>query len=432
MKTVLKQYREKKRTAEEIAASIPDGSVLISDAALAQPIGLLESIGAHASANRYRNLTQHILLDSYPMPFYTGGGGYHAVSWFSSAGARRAVNEGLADVMPCYYRDMPRLVRQQPRIDAFCAAVGPMDRHGYFSLCTVGSYSEAALEKAEHIYLEVNDQMPRVLSAPIVHISRVDAFCEVSRPMVESQPPVIDEVSRTIGGLIAEEIPNGATLQLGIGAVPESVGMFLKNKHHLGIHTELFADSLVELLECGAADNSLKPIHRGRSVMTFAFGTRRVYDFIDDNPAVEVLGVDYVNNPAVIARHPNFISVNAALEVDFFGQVCAESIGTRHISGTGGQADYVRGATESEGGKSFIAFPSTAKGGEVSRIKATLSPGAIVTTSKNDVDYIVTEYGVAKLRGRSLSQRARALISIAHPRFRAELEHQAKAEHILI
>lgn len=434
MKSVLELYQEKKRTPQEIAAQIPDGSVVLCDAALSQPITLLNAIAAQAKAAGYRDLSQHILLDSYPMPFYAGDSfpAYHATSWFSSAGARNAVNAAQADIMPCYYRDMPQLIVQQERIDAFCATVSPMDKHGWFSLSTCGSFTVAAMEKAEHIYLEINDQLPHVMNAPIIHISQVDALYEESRALVESQPPAIDEVSRTIGGLIAEEVPNGATLQLGIGAVPEAVGIFLKDKRHLGIHTELFADSLVELLECGAADNSLKPIHKGKTVLTFAFGTQRVYDFLDDNHSVEVLPVDYVNNPAVIAQHPNFISVNAALEVDFFGQVCAESIGTRHVSGTGGQVDYVRGATQSEGGKSFIAFPSTAKGGEVSRIKATLTPGAIVTTSKNDVDYIVTEYGVAKLRGKSLSQRARALIAIAHPKFREELTAQAKKQNILI
>ena len=242
---------------------------------------------------------------------------------------------------------------------------------------------------------------------------------------------MVDEVSARIGGAIAAEVPDGATLQLGIGAVPDAVGMALKDKHDLGIHTELFTDSMMELIECGAVTNARKPIHRGKSVATFAFGSKRIYNYVDDNPAIEILPVDYVNDPKVIARHPDFISVNAAVEVDFFGQVCAESVGTRHVSGTGGQVDYVRGAVESDGGKSFIAFPSTAKGGEVSRIRPTLTPGSIVTTSKNDVDCIVTEYGIARLRGRTLSQRTRALIAVAHPKFRDELTFEAKKAGIL-
>lgn len=245
-------------------------------------------------------------------------------------------------------------------------------------------------------------------------------------------PAEIDTVSRTIGGLIAQEVRDGATLQLGIGAIPEAVGLALRDKHDLGIHTELFTDSMVELIECGAVTNEKKPIHTGRTVATLAFGSRRLYDYIDDNPAFEMLPVTYVNDPAVIARHPNFISVNSALEVDFYGQVCAESIGTRHISGSGGQLDYVRGAVMSEGGKSFIAFPSTAENGAVSRIRAALTAGASITTGKNDVDYIATEYGLARLRGKTLSQRTRALIAIAHPRFRDELTFAAKKQNILL
>ena len=210
------------------------------------------------------------------------------------------------------------------------------------------------------------------------------------------------------------------------------ITMALKAKHDLGIHTEMFTDSMVELIECGAVNNSKKQIHRGKTVTTFAFGSQRIYDYIDDNPAVEILPVEYVNDPDVICQNDNMISINAAVEVDLFGQVCAESVGTKHMSGSGGQIDYVRGACQSRGGKSFIAFTSTAKGGTISKIKSILTPGAVVTTSKNDVDYIVTEYGVAHLRGRSLGERARQLIAIAHPDFRDELTFEAKKRGIMI
>ena len=208
--------------------------------------------------------------------------------------------------------------------------------------------------------------------------------------------------------------------------------MALKSKHDLGIHTEMFTDSMVELIECGAVNNSKKQIHRGKSVTTFAYGSQRIYDYIDDNPAIELLPVDYVNNPEVICQNDNMISINAALEVDLWGQVCAESVGTKHMSGSGGQIDYVRGACQSKGGKSFIAFSSTAKGGTISKIKPILTPGAVCTTSKNDVDYIVTEYGIAHLRGKSLGERARQLIAIAHPDFRDELRFEAKKRGIMI
>lgn len=427
-------YQEKRMTPEEIAAQLQPGWSCCTDIAAAIPTGILESLAACAESGDRGGCTLHTMLDLTPLACLgpEAAQTITPVSWFSGGGLRNAVNEGRGDIMPCYYRDMPGLFRDYVEVDAFLAAVSPMDKHGWFSTGATGSNSLDLIRKAKRIYLEVNPRMPRALSAPAIHISQVTALCENDIPLPVLPSAEIDDISRTIGGLIAEEVPDGATLQLGIGAVPEAVGLALKDKHDLGIHTELFTDSMVELIERGAVTNDKKPLNRGKTVATLAFGSQRIYEFIDDNPAFLMLPVDYVNNPAVIARHPNFISVNAALEVDFFGQVCAESMGTRHISGSGGQADYVRGAVQSKGGKSFIAFPSTAKGGSVSRITPTLTPGAIVTTSKNDVDYIVTEYGVAKLRGRTLSQRTRALIGIAHPKFRDELTHQAKKQNILI
>jgi len=306
-----------------------------------------------------------------------------------------------------------------------------MDKHGYFITCN-SSCSYAQSQKAKRIFIEVNRNMPRSHSSSFIHISQVTALCENHIPIPSLDTIQEDPLNKKIGEIIASEIPNGATIQLGIVTIPNAGGMHLKDKRNLGIHTEMFTDSMVDLLECGAADNSKKPIHAGRSVATFAYGTRRMYDFIDDNPSIEMLPVDYVNDPEVISRHPFMISVNAAVEVDFMGQVCAESVGSRHISGTGGQVDFVRGAIQSKGGKSFIAFTSTAQNGEVSRICPVLKSGAFVTTSKNDVDYIVTEYGIAKLRGKSVYQRAKALISIAHPKFRDQLTFEARGLNIIV
>ena len=307
-----------------------------------------------------------------------------------------------------------------------------MDKHGYFSLGNNASYAQAMIDKAKRIYVEVNDKQPRAVCGAQLHISQVDAIVENSFPLPVLPPVTLDEVSVTIGNLIAEQIPDGACIQLGIGAIPDATGMALKSKHDLGIHTEMFTDSMVELIQCGAVNNSKKQIHRGKSVTTFAYGSQRIYDYIDDNPAIELLPVEYVNNPEVICKNDNMISINAALEVDLWGQVCAESVGTKHMSGSGGQIDYVRGACQSKGGKSFIAFTSTAKGGTISKIKPILTPGAVCTTSKNDVDYIVTEYGIAHLRGKSLGERARQLIAIAHPDFRDELRFEAKKRGIMI
>ena len=429
------EYLKKLTTPSLIVEQVQSDWTCCTDIAAAIPPALMNALGARAAGGALPGVSLHTMLDLMDLGSLSPQAteqGLTPVSWFSGARLRNAINEGRADIMSCYYRDMPQLFRDYVEVDALFAAVSPMDEHGYFSVGVVGSNSEVLIRKAKHIYLEVNANMPRALSAPMIHISQVTALCENNAPLPIMPPPVIDDISATIGGMIAEEVPNGATLQLGIGAVPEAVGLALKSKHDLGIHTELFTDSMVELIECGAVTNDKKPLHRGKTVATLAFGSQRIYDFIHENPSFLFLPVDYVNDPAVISQHPNFISINAALEVDFFGQVCAESMGTRHVSGSGGQVDYVRGATQSVGGKSFIAFPSTAKGGTVSRIAPTLTPGAIVTTSKNDVDYIVTEYGLAKLRGRTLSQRVKALISIAHPKFREELTFQAKKQNIII
>ena len=428
-------YAQKLITAQALAEQVQSGWLLGMDTGPSQTPAIMSAIADKVRNSDIKGVQVQTLLDIYPFEFYADdslAGKMTGYSWFSSGGARKAVNGGYADLFPTYYRDIPRHIRAEYEYDAFCVAVSPMDSHGYFSLALNGSYAEAMIDKAKRIFIEVNERQPRCLCGTQLHISQVDAIVENTHELPVLPPVVLDETSITIGNLIAEQIPDGACIQLGIGAIPDATGMALKAKKDLGIHTEMFTDSMVELIECGAVNNSRKQIHRGKTVTTFAYGSKRIYDFIDDNPAVEVLPVDYVNDPEVICRNDNMISINAALEVDFFGQVCAESVGTKHMSGSGGQVDYVRGACQSKGGKSFIAFTSTAKGGTISKIKPILTPGAICTTSKNDVDYIVTEYGIAHLRGRSLSDRTRQLIAIAHPDFRDELTFEAKKRGILI
>ena len=430
-----KMYQEKLTTPEQLAQQVQSGWLLGMDTAPSQTPAIMTAIAERIRNSDITGVKVQALLDAYPFEFYTDptlAGKMTGYSWFSSSAARKAVNAGYADIIPAYYRDFPTRIRTEYDYDAVCVEVAPMDRHGYFSLALNGSYIDAMLDKTKRIFLEVNDRQPRGLCGSLIHISQVDAIVEYNHDLPVLPPVQLDEVSKTIGGLIAERIPDGACLQLGIGAIPDATGMALKAKHDLGIHTEMFTDSMVELIECGAVNNSKKQIHRGKTVTTFAFGSQRIYDYIDDNPAVEILPVEYVNDPDVICQNDNMISINAAVEVDLFGQVCAESVGTKHMSGSGGQIDYVRGACQSRGGKSFIAFTSTAKGGTISKIKPILTPGAVVTTSKNDVDYIVTEYGVAHLRGRSLGERARQLIAIAHPDFRDELTFEAKKRGIMI
>ncbi|MCL2368163.1 MAG: 4-hydroxybutyrate--acetyl-CoA CoA transferase [Oscillospiraceae bacterium] len=432
------QYQDRLRTPEQIAADFESGWVITSDAALAAPKAIYTALGARATEGTITDVTMNSFIDFFPMPCYNQAlaDKVKGFTWFSGPFARMAVNSGFADLMLGNYRDGPGVVREYMEFDAFCITVSPMDKHGYFSTGCSASLAEAFISKSKRIYLEVNPKMPRALSGPIIHISQVTALCEVDAPLFFIPMMMqADETSTTIGNLIAEQVPNGATLQLGIGAIPNEVAKALEQKRDLGIHTEMLTDGMIGLLECGAVNNSKKPIHTGRTVATFALGAQRIYDYIDDNPSVLMLPVDYVNDPAVIAMHPNFISVNAAIEVDFFGQVSAETIGTRHHSGTGGQHDFVRGAWQSKGGQSFIAIPSTSTGkdGVVrSKINSTLTPGAVVSTPKNDVDMVVTEFGIAKLRGRSLGQRTKALIEIAHPDFRDQLTFEAKKRNIML
>ena len=428
-------YNQKKMTADEVAAQVGDGWLIGMDAAIAQTPAIIDAICRRAEQTALRGVRVQMLLDSFPYAFYADehlAGKVIGESWFASGGARKALAAGWADFIPNYYRDCPRHIRANYDYDAFCVSVSPMDKHGYFSLGSVSSYSPAMIDKAKRIFVEVNENTPRAVCGEQLHISQITGLVENTFELPTLPPAKLDETSITIGNLIAEQIPDGACIQLGIGAIPDAVGMALKAKHDLGIHTEMFTSSMVDLIECGAVNNSRKQIHRGVSVTTFAFGSKAINDFIDDNPAIAIMPVDYVNNPEVICQNDNMISINAALEVDLFGQVCAESIGTKIMSGSGGQVDYVRGACQSKGGKSFIAFASTAKGGTISKIKPSLTPGAVVTTSKNDVDYIVTEYGIAHLRGQTLSSRVKQLIAIAHPDFRDELMFDAKKRGILI
>ena len=428
-------YREKLMSLQQAAQLVESGWTIGTDVGPASPVGFISALAERAYKDEVCGLKVHGMLDVYPFEYFADpalNGKINGISWFSSAGARKAVNGGWATFIPNYYRDNPRFIRTYHDIDVFVAEVSPMDSHGYFSFANAASNTEAMMDKAARIIVVVNDKQPRAVRGTQVHVSQVDGICEHSHELPVLPAAQLDEVSIAIGNLIAEEIPDGACIQLGIGAIPDATGMALKSKHDLGIHTEMFTDSMVELIECGAVNNSKKQIHRGISVTTFAFGSKRIYDYIDDNPGIALMPVDYVNNPEVICRNDNMISINAALEVDLLGQVCAESVGTKHMSGTGGQVDYVRGACQSRGGKSFIAFASTAKGGTISKINPILNPGAVVTTSKNDVDNIVTEFGIARLRGRPMEERVKALISIAHPNFRDELAFEAKKRGLIV
>jgi acetyl-CoA hydrolase len=287
--------------------------------------------------------------------------------------------------------------------------------------------TKAAAERAKVVIALVNRQMPRSLGDSFIHVTTLTHVVEIDRPVLElPQVGAIGEVARAIGAHVAELIPDGATLQMGIGEIPDAVLLFLKDKRHLGIHTEMFSDGMVELFEAGVITNEAKTLHRGKIVASFVLGSKRTFDFLDNNPFVEFGPSDYVNDPYVIAQNEQMVAINSAIAIDLTGQVCADSIGYDIYSGFGGQVDFIRGAARSKGGKPIIALPSTAKGGTVTRIVDTLPPGAGVVTNRADVRYVVTEYGVASLFGKSLRERAHELIDIAHPDFRAELTSAAR------
>jgi acyl-CoA hydrolase len=300
-----------------------------------------------------------------------------------------------------------------------------MDRHGYFSLGTNCDYVAPFIGHVP-FFLEVNQQMPRTYGENQVHVSQIVGWTEVDRPLVECELRPQTERDHKIAALVAERVHDGATIQVGIGSIPNALLTALRGHRDLGIHTELLSDGLADLIERGVATGTRKRSSPGKAVTTFAFGTQRLYDFLHENPAVEMLPVDQVNNPFHIAEEPGFVSINATVEVDLLGQCASETVAGRYWSSSGGQADFSRGAMASAGGRAFMVLPSTAGDGSISRIKATLTPGAAVTTSKNTVDHVVTEHGVAELRGRSIADRARALIAIADPAFRADLAAEAR------
>lgn len=428
-----KEYTQKRMTPAAVVALIPEDAKMVMPIATGEPQVLLDALAARVDAGQLQHVELNGTIAMSPLaylePRFAGKIDY--ISWFSTAASRKGVQEGRFQHMPGHYHEFPRLHRDAAPYDVFMANVSPMDEQGYFTFSLSADISLAGIECSKQILLEVNKAAPIMPGDHKVHISQVTAFTESNRPLPELPKVQPGPVEYCIAQYIAERIPDGATIQLGIGTLPEAVGEALQEKKHLGVHTELFSDALMKLVRCGAVDNSLKPLHRGKSVATFCMGTKALYDFCHETKDLEMYQVDYVNHPVVLGQLPGLIAVNSCLQVDLAGQVAAEAIGSRHYSGTGGQVDFVRGADLSPGGISFIACPSTALGGSTSRIVAELAPGAFVTTGKNDVDCVVTEYGVASLRGKTLQKRAQALISIAHPDFRDELQQAARRKGLL-
>ncbi|MBK8021468.1 MAG: acetyl-CoA hydrolase/transferase family protein [Chloroflexi bacterium] len=411
-----------KVTAEQAAAVIKSGQRVFLTGNCSTPIRFLEALVA-----RYQELenVEFVQLLSIGMPEYiTPEMSQHirVNNLFISDNMRRAVNAGTADFTPVFLGEVHRLFREgQLKLDVAVIHVSPPDEHGYCSYGVEVGVTKSAAESAKIVIAQVNPHMPRTLGDSFIHVRDIDYAIEVNDPLPAIRPAEASETQNRIAGHIAGLIPDGATLQTGIGGIPDAVLRQLDNHHDLGIHTELFSDGVMEMIEKGVITNAAKSIHTGKVIAGFVLGSQALYAFIHDNPVIELHPTEYVNDPYIIAKNDRMISINSAIEVDLTGQVCADSIGTSFYSGVGGQLDFVRGASRSRGGKSIIALPSTTKDGRISRIVPMLKPGAGVTTTRNDVRYVVTEYGIADLFGKTIAQRVGELVGISHPRFRDEL-----------
>ena len=353
-------------------------------------------------------------------------------SFFIGDNTRQAVNQGLADYTPIFLSQVPDLFhRDFILIDVALVQTSPPDRNGYMSLGVSVDITKAAVEKASLVICQVNSYMPRVHGDTFVHIDDVDFLLHYDEPLLEYKPVISDELADQIGKYVARLIEDGDTIQVGYGSIPNAILVNLEDKKHLGVHTELVSDGIVNLIKKGVIDNSMKSLDRGKTVATFCMGIAETYEFMDDNPSIDFRTIDYTNNPLIIAQQRNMTAINSALEIDLTGQASAESLGKVFYSGIGGQADFMRGAVLAPGGKTILALPSTAEQGEVSRILPMIREGAGVTLNRGDVHYVVTEYGIAYLHGKNIRERAMELIAIAHPRFRPWLIEEAKENNII-
>ncbi|HEX9995366.1 MAG TPA: acetyl-CoA hydrolase/transferase C-terminal domain-containing protein [Acidimicrobiales bacterium] len=412
-------------SAEAVVDHLRPGTDVIVPLANGEPVGLLDAVeDAAATLDAVKVHQMHALHDR---PYLHGrhGDRLRHVSYFLSPVTRPAFHEGGLDLVPAHFSEVPAVLRHRARHPLVLAAASPPDRHGYFSLGTNADYV-APLIGHVPFFLEANARMPRTFGRNQVHITQVVGWTQADYELVEVPPAEPGEVDLAIARHVAERIPDGATIQAGIGSIPNAILRCLVDHEDLGVHTELFSDGVIDLVLRGVVTGARKRRNPGKMVTTFALGTRALYDFLHENPAVELLPVDEVNDPRAIAKEPGFVSVNATTEVDLLGQCASETIGGRYWSGSGGQADFARGAMYSEGGMAFIVLRSTTTDGTVSRIRAQLTPGSVVTTLKNTVDHVVTEWGVAELRGRTIRERATALIAVAHPGFRDGLAADAR------
>lgn len=421
----LNAVSDKKVQPKAVLEHVGPGADIVMPNANGEAVVVVDTLEDHA--DELTGVRIHQMHALRERRYINGEFGDHLrhVSYFLAPPTRKAFQAGHCDLMPNHFSEVPDILWRYTKHSLVIAAASLPNKHGYFSLGTNCDYTASLIGRAP-FFLEVNAQMPRTFGGNQVHISQVVGWTEVDYPLIEAHAPVITDADRAIAALVAERIPNGATIQAGIGGMPNALLSMLMDHRDLGVHTELMSDGVIDLVEAGVITGTRKKFRRGKMVTTLALGSKRLYEFLHENSAVDFAPVDWVNDPRVIAREPNFVAINATTEVDFYGQCASETVGGRYYSSSGGQYDFSRGAMYSKNGQGFIVLSSTARGGTMSKIRPTLSPGSVVTTSKNTVDKIVTEFGVAEMRGRTLHQRARALIGIAHPRFRDELTSSAR------
>jgi len=418
-------YKDRLMTKEEAIALLPKSGTVVLHHAVMEPQTLVREMVNQRE--RFDHLHVFHMVRNGGVDITTPGYEQYFEDdmIFAGANSRAALAAGIADYRPCFFYELPIQIRNgKIPCDAFMAQVCPPDKHGFCSLGASVDYSLQALRTAKTVIAQINPRAPRAFGNCFVHVSEFDAIVEVEEDLYTIRPLEIGDEEKQIGANCASLIEDGCTLQLGIGGIPDAVMLFLDNKKDLGIHSEMISDGTLALYERGVINNSKKTENAGKMTVTFLMGTEKLYNFVHDNPVVDMHPVDYVNHPTVIMRQYKPVSVNSAIEVDFMGQVAAESIGLNQFSGTGGQVDFIRGCTMAEGGRAIIAMPSSTvkkDGTRLSKIVPFLKEGAAVTTLRTDVDTIVTEQGVAELKGKTLRERAKALIAVAHPDFRADL-----------
>ncbi len=422
MKNVLVEFASRIVSAEEAVKHIKNGQRVALSHAAGTPQMCVEALVNQA--NLFQNVEIYHMLclgeGKYMAPEMAPH--FRHVTNFVGGNSRKAIAENRADFIPAFFYEVPSMIRKDIiHIDVAIVQLSMPDENGYCSFGVSCDYTKQAAESAQLVIGEINRQTPYVHGDNLIHISQLDYIVEADYPVYTLPQAKVGEVEEAIGRNCAKLIEDGSTLQLGIGAIPDAVLLFLKDKKDLGIHTEMFSDGVLELVRSGVITGKKNTLHPEKMIATFLMGTENVYRFVNNNPDVELYPVDYVNDPRIISQNDNMVSINSCIEVDLMGQVVSECIGPMQFSGTGGQVDYVRGAAWSKNGKSIMAMPSTAKNGTASRIVPIITESAAVTTPRNEVDYVITEYGIAHLKGRTLRQRAEALIAIAHPDFREEL-----------